>query len=150
MRLSQSYPLTDVTTRTGRPVKSMEASSPQRPTRSEAAIRGVLARLPTEPTPPVVAHQDGFATSILSDGEFAECMTSAFAPSRLHVEPLLAKLKRAILSPKDSPLRNFTAVSSGSSVTAGEDSLSPLSPRTHTCNALGVRIRRSPAVVVVA
>jgi hypothetical protein len=47
-------------------------------------------------------------------------MEAAFAAEHQHAEPLIAKLKRAILSPKDSPLRNFTAVSAGSSVTAGE------------------------------
>jgi hypothetical protein len=67
--------------------------------------------------------QEGFATNTLSAPEFTECMEAAFASEHMHAEPLIAKLKRAILSAKDSPLRNFTAVSAGSSVTAGETGL---------------------------
>jgi len=63
--------------------------------------------------------QEGFATGTLSDAEFTECMELAFAPAVQHTEPLVTKLKRAILSADASPLRTFTAVGAGSSVTAG-------------------------------
>jgi hypothetical protein len=63
--------------------------------------------------------QEGFATGTLTNAEFAECMELAFHADVQHTEPLVTKLKRAILSADDSPLRNFTAVGAGSSVTAG-------------------------------
>lgn len=86
--------------------------------------------------------QEGFATGTLTDAEFTECMELAFDAEVQQMEPLVTRLKRAILSADDSPLRNFTAVGAGSSVTAGERPHRPLcmSFRVHRAVASGAAL----------
>jgi len=55
----------------------------------------------------------------LPEAEGWECVDRAHTET--HVEPLLAKLRRAMLSPPESDLRKFTVVFGGTSVTAGHD-----------------------------